>query len=385
MNGWHRFRLRLKTALLAMGGLGLVHATALAQGVAAPAEMTDAKGYKYLAPYVDPTLKPIDATKEKAKIRTAEQLVRRIYVEPGLLAANKIQFDFYYTRMYLPDFTQTTDDALKNLPVERQKLFRNHLEECKIPQVHKYLVELILAKMKEVVQDNYHPGCRYNAMLTISGLNSVEAERVGASKTTPEPLIDALPFIYEQFTKADNSDAIRLAALLGLVRHLEWDNFRGAAPPYQPAINPAQRDAIVKALLALAVMKDPPPGRDAAGHEWFRRRAIEGLMHAGYNQVDPAVGAAFETLLKDESESLAIRCAAATAIGKVVYAPPATLEPAPTAKELGYLALLACDKELSRVTNLNKEELDKLHRQGGAGGYSGSSGYSGYGEGGGGM
>jgi hypothetical protein len=379
MNGWHTFRISLTGTLLAMGALGLTHAAAWGQGVAKPAEMTDAKGYKYLAPYIDPSLTPIQATAERAKIRTAEQLIRRIFVEPGLLAANRIQFDFYYTRMYLPDFTQTTDAALKNLPVERQKLFRNHLEECKIPQVHKYLVELILAQMKEIVQDNYHPACRYNAMLTISALNSVDAENVGPSKSTPEPLIDALPFILEQFTKPDNSDAIRLAALLGLVRHLEWDNFRGAAPPYQPAISAPQRDAIVKELLALAVMKEPPAGRDAAGHEWFRRRAIEGLAHANYNQVDPAVGAAFEALLKDESESLTIRCAAATAIGKVAYAPPAKLEPMPTAKELGYLALVACDKELGRVTNLNKDELDKLQRLSGAGGGygSGSSSYEG--------
>src|SRR4029453_1172191 len=208
MNGWHTFRISLTGTLLAIGALGLTHGAAWAQGVAPPAMMTDAKGYKYLAPYVDPTLKPIDATKERAKIRTAEQLIRRIFVEHGLLAANKIQFDFYYTRMYLPDFTQTTDEALKNLPVERQKLFRNHLEECKIPQVHKYLVDLILAQMKEIVQDNYHPACRYNAMLIISGLNSVDAETVGASKTTPEPLIDALGFIIEQFAKPDNSDAI---------------------------------------------------------------------------------------------------------------------------------------------------------------------------------
>ena len=147
-----------------------------------------------------------------------------------------------------------------------------------------------------------------------------------------------------------------------------------------PAIAPPQRDAIVKQLLALAQAKVPPEGRDAAGHEWFRRRAIDGLMHASYYQVDPAVGSALENLVKDESESLAIRCAAASAMGEVVYRAPAKLEPVPTAKELGYLALVACDKELTRVANLNKEDMDRLQRMGAGGvggGYGSMGGYPG--------
>jgi hypothetical protein len=164
--------------------------------------------------------------------------------------------------------------------------------------------------------------------------------------------------------------------LLGIVRHLEWDNFRGPAQAPTPAIDPARRAAIVTALLNLAQQKDPPAGRSAEGHEWFRRRAIEGLTHAGYYKADAEVSAALEALLKDESESLAIRCAAATAVGKMAYQAPVKLEPTPTAKELGYLALLACHKELTRVTELNKLEYDRLSRLQGpsGGGYGGGYG-----------
>jgi hypothetical protein len=291
MTGSQLLRQPLVLALVALAGTCLASAGALAQGVAPPASLTDAKGYKYLAPYVNPALKPLEAAKEKAKIFTAEQLVRRVISGQGALADSKPQFDFYYARMYFPEFTSTTDEALKKLPVERQKLFANHLEDCASPTVHKYLVETIFTQMKDIVRDNYHPACRYNAMLIISGLNSVDAITVGADKKTPEPLIEALPFILEEYTKADNSDAIRMAALLGMVRHLEWDNFRGPIDAPTPAIVPQTRDAIVKELLALALATQPPAGREAAGHEWFRRRAIEGLTYASHYQVDPAVAA----------------------------------------------------------------------------------------------
>ena len=366
--------------LAALAGWCWLAGGAMAQG---PAVLTDAQGFKYLAPYVDPAVDPAKDSKEKIrsetqkKINSAKSQIDNILDGAPLDGRTAAQFDYYYTRMVFPRFTQTTDEALKDLPKERDRLLRDNLADCTNAEAHRRLLGLVLNQMKAIVQDKYHPACRYNAMLIIGLLNSVEPVIVGADKKTPEPLIEALPFILEQFTKGEN-DAIRVAALLGLVRHLEWDNFRGSVRPYVPAIPQPTRDEIVKQLLALATSKDPPEGREAAGHEWFRRRAIEGLAHAGHRQVDPAVAAALETLVKDESESLAIRCAAASAIGKVAYVAPAKLEPMPTAKELGYLALVVCDKELKRITDLSKEELEQLQRlSGGAAAGSGSGSYGG--------
>jgi hypothetical protein len=351
---------------------------------------TDANNYKVLVPYFDFTMKrptdPAEIQKFQQAFQTARErvtrgneLARNILTGGAGLAENKGLFDFYYNRMLIPQFTQTNDKALADLPQERNRLFRDHLEACTVPTVHTYLVNMIFERMKEIVQDNYHPAARYNAMLTISGLNDVDASRLGAVKTTPEPMMAALPFIYEQFTKADNSDVVRLPALMGLVRHLEWDNFRGSAEPFTPQIPATTRDAIVKSLLELAQQKEPPAGRNAAGHEWFRRRAIEGLTHASYYQVAPEIADALDKLLKDESESLAMRCAAATAIGHVAFSPPVKVELKPAAIELGYLALLACDKELTRVADLKKLEDDHLMRLSGGAAY-GSAG-SGYGAG----
>ena len=351
-------------------------ASAAAQPPAPPETKIDAKGYKYFAPFLDPAATPQAAVKARQQETSQKIMVQNVLSNKVPLdTSTKIQFDLYFSHMFFPKFTHTTDAALKELPVERHRLLRDNLEACTVKSVHDYLADKVLTQMKEIVLDaKFHPACRYNAMLAISGLNDVEAVRIGANRTTPEPMMAALPFIFEQFTKADNNDAIKMAAMLGLVRHLEWDNFRGPVePPFTPAIPQPIRDAIVSELVKVAQAKDPPAKRSAEGHEWFRRRAIEGLTHAGYYRVDPAVAGALDSLVKDEKEPLPIRCAAATAIGKVVYQAPATLDPKTMAKELGYLALVACDKELTRVTALNKAEEDKLQRSTGAASYGGSA------------
>ncbi len=387
----------LAGGLLAGGILSPSSVPVLAQAPAAPAAPAaslppgtvtdDESGYKIQVPYIDPKKKPAEVGQLRISEGKARTFAWQVLGGALPLNDNKVAFDFYYNKILLPSFTQTHEASLNALPEERQKLFRDHLEKSAPNQdVHRYLVDLIYDAMVPVVQENYHPAVRYNAMLIISGLNDTDTVRVGAARMAPEPMVRALPFIYEQFKKPENTDAIRVAALLGLVRHLEWDNFRGDVSAPTPAINPATRAAILKDLLDLAQQKDPPAGRSVEGHEWFRRRAIDGLTNASYFKVDAEIAAALDAILKDESESIAMRCAAATAVGKIAYQAPVKLDPTPTAKELGYLALLACHKELTRVTEMNKQEYDRLTRlQGGVGGYGGSGGGMGMEGGSGGM
>jgi uncharacterized membrane protein YgcG len=343
-----------------------------------PEVLTDANGYKYLKPYIDPSLKGTELVELRRRYNDALSLVRKVLEGQGTLADNKRAFDYFFLNMYFPKYTLTTDEALGDLPGERQKLLRD-LENSTVPAVHKYACELILNQMKSIVQDNYHPVSRYNAMLVISSLNDVETARIGANRTTPEPMVAALPFIYEQFSKAD-TDGVKMAALLGLLRHLEWDNFRGPVGAPTPSIPGPTRDAIVQDLLALALQTEPPKGREPLGHEWFRRRAIEGLAHANYLKTDPAVAEGLQTLLKSETESIAMRCAAATAIGQLPLQAPANVEIKPTTVELGYLALVACDKELARVTAQRKEDEDRLTRLSSGGSYGGGSSAGGLGS-----
>jgi hypothetical protein len=61
-----------------------------------------------------------------------------------------------------------------------------------------------------------------------------------------------------------------VAALLGILRQLEWDEYRKQTP----RMAADARADIVKELIALAEATKPPAGRSLEGHTWMRRRAV---------------------------------------------------------------------------------------------------------------
>jgi hypothetical protein len=233
--------------------------------------------------------------------------------------------------------------------------------------------------MTAIVQDTYHPAVRYNAMLIISSLNDQEVVRTGSDKRVPEPMQRALPIILAEFQRPENSDAVKVAALIGLSRHLEWDPHRAAGSNPIPA---ALRTQIVNELVALVQAKDPPVGRDAEGHIWFRRRAAEALGFACYSKLELPVADAFDQILRDAGEPLALRCTVAAALGRLNYQAPAKLNTMDTVKELGYLALVACDAELNRLKTMRETETDRAARMSGQARAPGGGGDAAYGSGG---
>lgn len=336
-------------------------------------EAVDGQNYKYLIP----SEKYRKNRADEQKMRTQ---VRAVLNGAGSIAdpAAKLLFTDFYRSYLFP--MMTTEEALRTLGKERQDFLRD-LAGSKNPEAHRELVELTLPAMTKIVQDPaYRPQARYNAMLIISSLNDVEANAIGATQTLPEPYKPALRVMLEQFQKADR-DEIKIAALLGLSRHLEFDNYK--QPPATP-MPPAGRAAIVKEMVALAEAKEPPAGRDPSVHLWMRRRAIEGLTMACLTKADADITAALERLLKDESEPTALRLAVASAFGKMSLQAPAKLDPVATAKELGYLALKATDAEVTKAEAHRKAELEHEARL--AGTYqgdiptSGSGGMTGIGR-----
>jgi hypothetical protein len=349
---WMALRLAL-VALVAGASLSTSPAWAQAPGARSRAPVAaDESGYKIMVP-----TKTLATNKvEEGKYRT---LVQNVLKGSLPLAENQAKFDSYYTWFSFPMMTQTTPEAFKLLPERRNRFFRTEIEIATEPQAHAHLMDLTLGEMIAIVQDTYHPAVRYNAMLIISSLNDQEVVRVGAEKRVPEPMARALPIILAEFQRPENSDAIKVAALIGLSRHLEWDPHRAAGSNPIPA---ALRTQIISELLSLVQAKDPPAGRDADGHLWFRRRAAEALGFAGYSKLDPPVADALDQILRDPAEPLSLRCTVATAMGRLNYQAPAKLDTLDTAKELGYLALLACDAELNRLKILKETETERAAR-----------------------
>lgn len=318
-------------------------------------EEVDANGVKYQV--------PSESLTKGAKARSAEQTlrssVRQVLGGASLTAdaATRRNFRNYFRQYLFPLWT--TDEGLKTIGDSRIAFLRD-LQVHKNNEAHAELINLTLPAMRQIVEDPaYRLPSRYNAMLVISSLNDQEPNANIVPQTLPEPMQTALPVIYQQFKKADNHDSIRIAALIGLARHLEWDNYKDQN---RPRIPPAARTEIIKELTALAEAKEHPEGRDPQVHNWMRRRAIEALAVACVTTPDPGIAATMEKLVKDDADSANIRITAAKMFGKMALGAPLKLDPVALSKDLGYVALVACDAELTKAESQRKSEAERESR-----------------------
>ena len=169
----------------------------------------------------------------------------------------------------------------------------------------------------------------------------------------------ALPIILAEFQKPENGDAIKVAALIGLSRHLEWDPHRAAGSTPIPA---ALRTQIINELLALAQAKDPPAGATPKGICGSAAARSKLWAWRATPSSKPPVADAFDQILQGRNR------AACAALHRRHRAGPNELSSAcqaghgGTVKELGYLALVACDAELNRIKNLKETEEQRSAR-----------------------
>jgi hypothetical protein len=367
---WPALGAKVAVALVVCAGVRVLVAQAppAAGAFAVPVEQ-DANGNKRLVPL--PAFYG-DARARAAHNKLFTEKIRPVLTGQRPLADGRRDVENYYNMIYFPILTQTTDDALRTLSEERQRFVRDHLERS-TPEARAVVAALARNTLANIVRDSFHHTVRYNAMLIISGLNDQEAIKSG-NPTLPIPMATALPIILEEFKRPENSDAIKLAALLGLAWHLEWENFKPTTVP--PA---ARKGDVIDELIKFVETKEPPEGRTADGHTWLRRRAVDALAGACLTKSDPKIAEVMDKLIRDESEPLALRCAVAQALGEMSLQAPAKLNVPSLAKELGYVALSACETELTQAIKHRKDEDERVARLTGT--YSGEMGSGGYGGG----
>ena len=291
-----------------------------------------------------------DALKSRKQVNSRKLQVQSILRGTTPLSGNEATFDEYFTKYLFPNWTLTSAEKLGELAKDREQFLTSDLGRA-APGPHDRLVELAYSSMVPIAQDpEFHPGVRYNAVLVLGGLNAKESDRI--NKLNPEPLGKALDVLLALYKNPDEADAVRVAALLGIVRHLEWDEFRRQTPKMAAD----KRAAVVAELLALAGATDPPAGRSLEGHTWMRRRALEGLMYASpAGQPTAEVAELIAKLVASDQEPVALRCTAADIMGRLDYQAPAAPAAEPSARELGHLALVACDVELTKLEEARKQ------------------------------
>jgi len=306
-------------------------------GAEEPTEATPA------APAAPVTYKQ-DATEEDLK-RAADRFKRdkttsnvaKMLRAQAFAAGEEAQFEAYYKEYALPRWT--VPENYGSLPDFRKDLRRELLNGRSGPPYQR-LLDLTFNYMSRISGPGFHPAVRYNATMVLGDLNVQEF--APGVKSAVEPL-PAAQKVLLQAVKSSDSDAVRVAALAGLLRHANL----GIA---DPQIRDGQ---FIPTLLDLA-KSSPPQGRSADGHAWLRAMAIEvlGALHSA--GPDGSVALALIAMIGDKNTPMLTRLAAARALGSLELKGFKALTPSQLAVPLGQLAVEACTAELARAKALAK-------------------------------
>ena len=318
----------------------------------------------------------VDDRSVRQDIKTRKQ---KVLTKPNSLSDSQKYFDGWYERWLFPLMTQIEPVVSKNgekitvrplaeIPLRRQELYRD-FRSCKVPAVHKHLNSLTLSMMLTIVRPDedgtFHPAVRHNAMLIIGDLNEREGSSIGSNRGPPDPYAAALPILLEEVVNPKRIDAVRSAALVGLLRHAKMDRFRDP----QQRWNQAVRAKIFESVMPLASSQQPPEGRSLAGHTWMRRRAVEILGNLDAALEGDELISLLDQIAGGTKESLVLRADAAHALGRITL--PPTLEPkaASLAGKLAVIAVESCKDEVLRIqARLDEEAAEALKYEEGLGG-----------------
>lgn len=148
-----------------------------------------------------------------------------------------------------------------------RKMLRRDLEQsgrAANQQFHSALNDLLLKTCGSLAsQDRFHPVARLNFVLIIGDLNSREVQLGGSQDEVP--LSEAQPVLLQFATNETAPDAVRVAALIGLLRHAQRNVLSGDA-----------RDQTVDAMQAMFTAPRPQQ-RPEEVHDWILTRAGEVL------------------------------------------------------------------------------------------------------------
>jgi hypothetical protein len=327
----------LKSALVASLGICLLVGSSLAQGPAAKS------AYKEYPPNEN-----LLATK-KDKFKLASRYLRG---SQPLDDKVKQALDAYYKNIVFREFTAKSN--LGRLPEMRAELLKQ-LRTSRNVEAKRFLITTTFQQMRAFTQGRFglHPAVRYNAMLLLGELNAVEFRENTSTGPAqfPDPLPAALGVLFAEYKSPDQIDAVRVAALVGINRHVKLDLAR-------PTSRITEKKAVVDEMVSL-LNSSPPAGRSEAGHTWMQRRAIDILSALRMIGMYPDATTALEKIVANQAAPMSLRCSASEALAR--WAPNSRVKIAAdtVSKNLGSIAVKACKDELDRIAKLEAWEVEQ--------------------------
>ena len=318
--------------------VGLAGRAAMAQAkkvppAAAKAAATPAGPRPYLEHTVE-DLKSLEQVINDNVRRVIMQILRAGTFKPGQQAI----LDRYYKNHAFARWSVLANRT--NLPEFRKELSRNLRTTGTGDRprvVHDHLNALTLGYMADLAKGHYHPATRFNAMLMIGELNSVESVR---DADIPVPLPEALPLLMRTAEDPGQIDALKVAALIGIKRHVTLGDVR----------KPELRQQVFMAMCKVVGSRSAP-NRSVDGHAWMRTLAIEVLGELKLMGNNGVVPRKFAEIVAESNVPFSTRCAAARALGEFDYRGASGLNPSQVAAPLGQLVVDACEAEGTLISH----------------------------------
>ena len=265
-------------------------------------------------------------------IRTTRSTVSDIMEGSGGIS-NPTLFDEWFTGYIFPSMTQLDNESLDNLGRARRDFFRTYLQKSPRGTARTKLIEeLAIPTMKEIVEGNYHPAVRVNAMVLLSRLNVSEGQR-GGSLPVPHPGV--LQYLVQSLDNDALPGEVKVAAMAGIVDHLSMRITENNSDLAQSE----GRQIADKMLVVLQSSRDDAPSKPL--HQWMQRRAVQilGLLR------DPGDGGKYASALRnviaDKEKYIWTRVDAVDAYSKLRFTDAAQAAPAETARLIAEMVVKA--------------------------------------------
>ena len=268
---------------------------------------------------------PADPTHKKYYGAVQEMLRKAQFPQDGQKIANLL-----YRGYQLAELTSTDEKNLATLPDSRAKILRGLKTHSRTGgEVYVYVRDqIILDYMNDIASKPNdkglfcHPSVRVNAMLLIGELNEKDWF-VGGE--IPVPLSAAVPVLVVAIESPDQIDAVRVAAMAGLYRHVRLGGIA----------TPEAKKLVGVAMYKLLKTTKPPADRTPEGHAWMRGQAAGILGEIGMAGAKGVVAEAIAATAADDAILFSARCTAARALGKLKYAAAGEFDPTPLALRPG--------------------------------------------------
>ena len=288
---------------------------------------------------------------DRQKLNDLSRLQKKVVGGTEPFAENKTLLTTWYVGLTFPMMTRIQGgngapaDAVKNLERSRTVLLRD-IREQKNAEFRSWLMQQVVKIMPMIAaNENFHPIARYNAMLTIAELNAKEAASVGAARRPPEPLSAAFPILREALVSEKQIDAVRTAAMVGILRHVELDPFRSRS------FGDDDKQRLVDDILPIvqaSVFRSP------GVHYWLRRRGTEVLARLQAPDEEGKVADALGGIVTDETAPRPLRCAAGEAIERTQRPPSLFVsEPTTLAVVMGKLAADSTHEAIEHIEEIS--------------------------------